>query len=169
MMELPEVAHTRGDVPRTGDDGCDRRHGLLFPLLFGCSSEGFKDTPTEADKPTRPAGRCDARRTNRRRRVERCPQYRNTGCPRPDRPPELDRGEHQHARAGTRNLPSVEDTVDEAEELIDNPKLESFDSGGRRGRPRQQDPEALGCVPGTRSAPGSRHCRLTVGRYWTRG
>ena len=96
MIELPENAqHPQGTLRTPVMMAVIAVMISLFPLLFACSSEGSKDH-SEGSRRTDEGQRAGKPLATG---LERRPPHRNTGGPRPDRPPELDRGKHQHARA----------------------------------------------------------------------
>jgi hypothetical protein len=123
----------------------------LFPLLFACSSEGSKDQfdgsprteEAQRDSATREGqtddagkGSKGARRTKTHAALVPIAHLSSTA-------ENISRQE----LSGTRNLAVGRDYRDEAEELIDNPRLERFDSEAAVLDHVSKTPEALGLVP----------------------
>src|SRR5215208_2671431 len=152
MIELPENAqHSQGTLRTPVMMAVIVVMISLFPLLFGCSSEGSKD---QSD---------GSRRTDEGQRTSatRGGQTGNAG----DRSKGASRTETQAALvpiahlssttenistqepSGTRNLAVDRGYRDEAEELIDGLRFESFDSEAAVIDHVSKTPDALGLVP----------------------
>ena len=139
----------------------------LFPLLVACSSEGSKDQPEGSGQSD------EGQRTGATRGGE-------TGDARTE--DASDRSEPQAALvpiahlsstlenvsmeelSGTRGLAVGRGYRDEAEELIDSPRLERFDSGDAVVDHVSKTPEALGLVPWDEVGPRVR--ALSVDGVW---
>src|ERR671917_255052 len=149
MLELPENAqHSQGTHRTAVTMAVIAVMISLFPLLFACSSEGSKD---QSD---------GARRTEESQR-DSATRGRQTG----DGSKGASRAETQAAivpvahlsstaenistqeLSGTRNVAVGRGYRDEAEELLDSPRFESFDSGDAVVEHVSKTPEALGLVP----------------------
>ena len=121
----------------------------LFPLLFGCSSEGSKDT-SDGSRQTDEGQRVDATRGGQ------TAGDGSNGARSTETQAALVPIAHLSSTAenistqelsGTRNLAVGRGYRDEAEELIDNPKLESFILEAAVADHVSRTPEALGLVP----------------------
>src|SRR5215208_5671171 len=152
MIELPENAqHSQGTLRTPVMMAVIVVMISLFPLLFGCSSEGAKDQ-SDGSRRTDEGQRATATRGG---------QTGNAG--------DLSKGargtETQAALvpiahlssttenistqelSGTRNLAVDRGYRDEAEELLDGPRFESFDSEAAVVDQVSKTPDALGLVP----------------------
>jgi hypothetical protein len=150
MMELPEVTlHRRGTFRTPVMMAVIAVMVSLFPLLFGCSSEGPKDT-SDGSRQTDEGQRVGATRGGQ------TAGDGSNGARSTETQAALVPIAHLSSTAenistqelsGTRNLAVGRGYRDEAEELIDNPKLESFDSEAAVADHVSRTPEALGLVP----------------------
>src|SRR5215204_372366 len=144
MIELPENAqHLQGTLRTPVMMAVIAVMISLFSLLFACSSEGSKD---QSD---------GSRRTDEGQRVGNAGDS-SKGASRTETQVALVPIAHLSSTAenistqelsGTRNLAVGRGYRDEAEELIDSPRFESFDTGAAVIDHVSQTPEALGLVP----------------------
>jgi hypothetical protein len=152
MIGLPEKAqHSQGKLRTPGMMAVIAVMISLFPLLFGCSSEGPKgqsDGSQRTDEGQRSSAARGgqtgnagddskgARRTETRAALVPIAHLSSTAEDISTR--EL---------SGTRNLAVGRGYRDEVEELVDSPKFESFVSGAAVVDHVSRTPEALGLVP----------------------
>src|SRR5918992_5384281 len=144
MIELPENAqHSQGTLRTPVMMAVIAVVISLFPLLFACSSEGSKDQSEgsrRADEGKRAGNAGDgpkgARRTETQAALVPIAHLSSTA-----------ENISTQELSGTRNLAVGRVYRDEAEELIDSPRFESFDSGDAVVDHVSKTPEALGLVP----------------------
>ncbi len=151
-MELPENAqHWRGMLRTPVMMAVIAVIISLSPLLFGCSSEGSKDG-SDGSRPTEESRRAGATRGGQTGNAGDGAKGDRRTEPRAALVPIA----HLSSTAedistqelsGTRNLAVGRGYRDEAEELVDRPKFESFDSGAAVVDHVSKTPEALGLVP----------------------
>src|ERR671910_1608761 len=144
MIELPENAqHSQGTLRTPVMMAVIAVMVSLFPLLFACSSEGSKDHSEgsrRTDEGQRAGNAGDgpkgARRTETQAALVPIVHLSSTA-----------ENISTQELSGTRNLAVGRGYRDEADELIDNPRFESFDSEAAVVDHVSKTPEALGLVP----------------------
>src|SRR5918995_2841059 len=149
MIELPENAqHSQGTLRAPVMMAVIAVMISLFPLLFGCSSEGSKDQ-SDGSRRTDEGQRASATRGGQTGNGSK-------GARRTETQAALVPIAHLSSTAenistqelsGTRNLAVGRGYRDEADELIDNPRFESFDSEAAVVDHVSKTPEALGLLP----------------------
>src|SRR5918994_4259003 len=144
MIELPENAqHSQGTLRTPVMMAVIAVMVSLFPLLFACSSEGSKDH-SEGSRRTDEGQRAGdagdgpkgARRTETQAALVPIVHLSSTA-----------ENISTQELSGTRNLAVARGYRDEAEEFIDSPRFESFDSEAAVVDHVSKTPEALGLVP----------------------
>src|SRR5829696_2434035 len=152
MMELPENAqHSQGTLRTPVLMAVIAVTISLFPLLFGCSSEGSKDH-SDGSRRTDEGQRAGATRGGQTGNAS----DRSRGARRTETQAALVPIAHLSSTAenistqelsGAQNLAVGRGYRDEAEELIDSPRFESFNSEAAVVDHVSKTPEALGLVP----------------------
>src|SRR5215210_2374874 len=153
MIELPKNAqHSQGRLRTPVMMAVIAVMISLFPLLFGCSTEGSKDQSSDGSRRTDEAQRASATRGGQTGN----PGDGSKGVRSTETQAALVPIAHLSSTAenistqelsGTRNLAVGRGYRDEAEELIDGPKFESFDSEAAVVDHVSKTPDALGLVP----------------------
>jgi poly-gamma-glutamate capsule biosynthesis protein CapA/YwtB (metallophosphatase superfamily) len=148
-LELPENAqHSQGTHRTAVTMAVIAVMISLFPLLFACSSEGSKDQ-SDGGRRTEEGQRDSATRGGQTGDGSK-------GASRAETQAAIVPIAHLSSTAenistqelsGTRNVAVGRGYRDEAEELLDSPRFESFDSGDAVVEHVSKTPEALGLVP----------------------
>src|SRR5215204_6033110 len=143
MIELPENAqHSQGTLRAQVMMAVIAVMISLFPLLFGCSSEGSKDQVDEGQRASATRGgqtgngSKGARRTETQAALVPIAHLSSTA-----------ENISTQELSGAQNLAVGRGYRDEAEELIDSPRFESFNSEAAVVDHVSKTPEALGLVP----------------------